>query len=95
MTMGNKTSSAHFTLMMNKIMYMVLIEHLVFFIYDLLLSTALRMAGLKLKPSKRLLFKKSVDYMGYQVSAEGVCITDKRAKAVKTLRPQNSQGSNI
>ena len=73
MTMGNKTSSAHFTRMMNKLMYLVPIEHLVYFIDDLLLSTILvsqhirglgimlfrlRKAGLKLKPSKCLLFKK-------------------------------------
>ena len=44
----------------------------------------LKTAGLKLKPSKCELFKKSISYLGHVVSEEGVHTDPKKIAAVKT-----------
>ena len=44
----------------------------------------LKTAGLKLKPLKCELFKKSISYLGHLVSEEGVQIDPKKIAAVKT-----------
>ena len=50
----------------------------------------LKDAGLKLKPSKCELFKKSISYLGHVVSEEGVRTDPKKIEAVKNWdRPHN------
>ena len=50
----------------------------------------LKEAGLKLKPSKCQLFKKSISYLGHVVSEEGVRTDPKKIEAVqKWARPHN------
>ena len=50
----------------------------------------LKAAGLKLKPSKCELFKKSISYLGHVVSEEGVRTDPKKIEAVqKWERPHN------
>ena len=50
----------------------------------------LKDAGLKLKPSKCDLFKKSISYLGHVVSEEGVQTDPKKIQAVKQWkRPHN------
>ena len=50
----------------------------------------LKEAGLKLKPSKYQLFKKSISYLGHVVSEEGVRTDPKKMEAVKKWeRPHN------
>ena len=52
----------------------------------------LKDAGLKLKPSKCNLFKKSISYLGHVVSEEGVQTDPKKIESVKKWkRPHNVQ----
>ena len=45
-----------------------------------------RTAGIKLKPSKTLLFQKQVDFLGFQVSGRGIQPTDKYVENIKNFQ---------
>ena len=42
-------------------------------------------AGIKPKPSKTLLFQKQVDFLGFQVSGQGIQPTDKYIENIKNF----------
>ena len=51
---------------------------------------ALRQANLKLKPKKCRLFQKSVTYLGYKLSPEGIASDENKLNAVREWkRPEN------
>ena len=51
-----------------------------------------RTAGIKLKPSKTLLFQKQVDFLGFQVSGRGIQPTDKYVENIKNFQaPQTGK----
>ena len=51
----------------------------------------LQEAGLKVKPSKCTLAEKQINYLGFSISAKGVCPTYKNVLAVKEFPPLTSQ----
>ena len=50
----------------------------------------LRRAGLRLKPSKCKLFRRSTSYLGYLISAEGVCCDPGNVVAIKEWKTPNT-----
>ena len=105
MIMGHRNSSAIFTRMMNKLLANVPVEHLVYFLDDLLLAshdvtthlTNLEMilrrftkANLKLSPSKCNFLKKEVQFVGLTLNQHGVKINDDRVSALQNIKePRN------
>ena len=102
MIMGHKTSSSKFSFMIHKLIGNLPISSLIYYIDDLLLGTKsvqqhlidlkfllsqLQSANLKLKPSKTELLKSEVKYVGININAEGIRITDDRIKAIQDLKP--------
>ncbi len=105
MIMGHCSSSSIFTRMMYRLLEHIPIEHLIYFLDDLLLGSRdvgshidrletllqqLERANLKLTPSKTELMRREVKYVGVTLSAEGIRINDERIEAIKKLPPPTS-----
>ena len=101
MVMGNKTSSAKFTRMMQILLETLPIEHLAYFIDDLILFTRdigshlrllevllgrLKEANLKLTPRKCFFLRNEVSYVGVTLTKDGIKINDERIEAIKRLQ---------
>ena len=101
MIMGHKTSSAKFTRMMRKLLETLPIEQVIYFIDDVFLSSAtvdqhldrleqlfnrFRTANLKISPDKTNLMRKEVEFVGINVSGNGIRITDGRVRDLLALQ---------
>ena len=100
MIMGHCDSSAAFSKMMNRLLAFTDIQHLIYFLDDLLIGSKdvathidrlevllhqLEGADLKLTPSKTSLLQKQVQYVGITLSSQGININDDRIKAISDL----------
>ena len=100
MIMGHCSSSAIFTRMMYKLLEYVPIEHLIYFLDDLLIGSKdvgshikrlekllhqLERANLKLTPEKSYLLKTEVKYIGVTLNSSGIRINEDRADAISKL----------
>ena len=102
MVMGMKTSSSHFCRAMQKLLAVLPIEHLAYFIDDLILFTRdvkshlellklllgrLQEANLKVTPRKTFFLRDEIKYVGVTLTKEGLKINDERIDAIKKLQP--------
>ena len=102
MTQGSRTSSAKFCRMMSKLLGKVPFSSILSFIDDLLVGSGtfdshmerlkfvlgkLKMANLKVKPSKCFFFRKEISFLGYTVSKDGVKIDNSRIQPILDLKP--------
>ena len=102
MVMGQKGSSAKFTRMMQILLASLPIEHVAYFIDDLILFTRdvsshidllemlferLQQGNLKLTPKKCHFMREEVTYVGVTLTKDGIKINDERVEAIKVLKP--------
>ena len=102
MVMGMKTSSSHFCRAMQKLIAVLPVEHLAYFIDDLILFTRdvkshlellklllgrLKESNFTLTPRKCFFLREEVSYVGVTLTKEGVKINDERIAAIKRLQP--------
>lgn len=98
--MGHCSSSSIFTRVIYRMLEHVDIEHLIFFLDDLLVGSTdvsshidrlelllrqLKKCNMKLTPKKSTLMCRSVKYVGVTLDASGISINDDRIEAVKAL----------
>ena len=99
---GPKGGVAHFSRVMNSLLGFMQWKQLLIYLDDILVFgrdfkehlqrldmvfSTLRRANLKLKPSKCKLFQKSVQFLGHQISAEGVTPLQDKIEVVKSWPP--------
>ena len=102
MIMGHKASGSHFSRMMCKLLNGIPVEHLCYFLDDLMLASddfdshmellekvlmRFAQANLKLMPGKCHFLRKEVKFVGLTISEEGVKINEERVKAILDLQP--------
>ena len=102
MIMGHKASGSHFSRMMYKLLNGIPVEHLCYFLDDLMLATddfdshmklletvlmRFASANLKLMPTKCSFLKREVKFVGLTFSGEGVRINDERVAALLEIPP--------
>ena len=103
--MGEKSSAQLFTRMMQKLLATLPLEHIAYFIDDLILFTTniashidlleqlferLREANLTLAPHKCFLLREELSYVGVTVTKEGIKVNDERIEAIQRLQaPRN------
>ena len=97
MPCGLKYAGAAYCPLVAKIMQDLGLQSVVHYLADILIHTkgvdehidsleAHRTAGIKLKPSKTLLFQKQVDFLGFQVSGRGIHPTDKYVENIRNFQ---------
>ena len=101
MPFGLKNAGAVYCRLVAKIMQDLGLQSVVHYLDNILIHTkgvdehidslkavleAHRTAGIKLKPSKTLLFQKQVDFLGFQVSGRGIQPTDKYVENIKNFQ---------
>ena len=106
MIMGHCDSSATFSKMMHRLLAFTNIQHLIYFLDDLLIGSSdvashidrlevllkqLESANLKLTPSKTSLLRKQVQYVGLTLSSRGININDDRVEAILKLPAPTSK----
>ena len=106
MIMGHCDSSATFSKMMHRLLAFTNIQHLIYFLDDLLIGSKdvashidrlevllkqLESANLKLTPSKTSLLRKQVQYVGLTLSSRGININNDRVEAILKLPPPTSK----
>ena len=101
MPFGLKNAGAVYCRLVAKIMQDLGLHSVVHYLDDILIHTggvdehiaslkavleAHRTAGIKLKPSKTLLFQEQVDFLGFQVSSRGIQPTEKYVESIKNFQ---------
>ncbi len=106
MVMGHCSSSAIFSRMMHKLLAFIPIEHLIYFLDDLLIGSTdvashiyrlekllhqLATANLKLTPNKTELLRQEVKYVGVTLNSRGISINEERIEAILNLPAPTSR----
>ena len=107
MTMGHKVSTAKFTRMIQRLLATLPIEHISYFVDDIICFTPcidshikmlgqlfrkFREANLKLSPKKCHLLTDEVSYVGITLTKDGVRINEQRSEAIQRLEAPRNLG---